>query len=54
MANRTFIPPDSYIKKMATKVLIWGLGSKLHYSDKYVILTFYIEGVLPNGTRTFN
>ena len=53
IADRTFIPITSKVKKMASKILIRGLGSKVHHSNKYVVLTFYIEGVLPNGTRAF-
>lgn len=55
MADRTYIPAVIEIKKMAAKVPIRGLGSKIHHSDEYAVLTFYMEGVLPDdkGTRAF-
>lgn len=53
MADRTFLPPTIEIMKMAAKVPIRGLGSKIHHSDEYAILSFYMEGVLPDGTRAF-
>ena len=53
IADRTFIPIASKVKKIASKILIRGLGSKIHHSNKYAVLTFYIEGVLPDGTRAF-
>ena len=53
MADRTFVPKTTQIRKMATRIPIRGLGSKIHHSDEYAILTFYMEGVLPNGARAF-
>lgn len=53
MADRTFVPAESQIKKMASKIPIRGLGSKIHHSDEFAVLTFYMEGVLPDGTRAF-
>ena len=53
MADRTFIPASAEVKKMAAKIPIRGLGSKIHHSDEYAILTFYMEGVLPDSTRAF-
>ena len=53
MADRTFIPGTAQLKKMAAKVPIRGLGSKIHYSDEYAVITFYMEGVLPDGARAF-
>ena len=53
MADRTFIPATAELKKMAAKIPIRGLGSKIHHSDEYAVLTFYMEGVLPDGTRAF-
>ena len=53
MADRTYVPKDTEVKKMATKIPIRGLGSKIHHSDEFAILTFYMEGVLPDGTRAF-
>ena len=53
MADRTFVPPTTELKKMATKIPIRGLGTKIHHSDEYAVLTFFMEGVLPDGTRAF-
>lgn len=53
MADRTFVPANTEMRKMATKIPIRGLGSKIHHSDEYAVLTFYMEGVLPDGTRAF-
>ena len=53
MADRTFIPTGTVLRKMAAKVPIRGLGSKIHHSDEYAIIPFYMEGVLPDGTRAF-
>ena len=53
IADRTFIPSNAEVKKMATKIPIRGLGTKIHHSDEYVIRTFFMEGVLPDGTRAF-
>ena len=53
MADRTFIYATSGIKKMASKIPIRGLGSKIHYSDEFVVLTFYKKGVLSFDTRAF-
>ena len=32
------------ILRMASKISIYKISSKLHYSDKYIVLTFYIKG----------
>ena len=53
MADKTFIPETSQVRKMATKIPIRGLGSKIHYFDEYAVLTFFIEGVLSDGCRGF-
>ena len=53
IANRTFISINSEIKRIIAKIFIRGLDSKIHYSNKYAILIFYIEGVLLNKTYTF-
>lgn len=53
MADRTFVPTNTQIKKMSSKIPIRGLGSKIHHSDEFAVLTFYMEGVLPEGTRAF-
>ena len=43
----------SEIKKIAIKILIRDLESKIYYFDKYAILIFYIKSVLFNNTRVF-
>lgn len=53
MADRTFVPTETPVKKMTSKIPIRGLGSKIHHSDEFAVLTFYMEGVLPEGTRAF-
>ena len=53
MVDRTFIPATAEVKKMAAKIPIRGLGSKIHHSDEYAVHTFYMEGVLPDNTRAF-
>ena len=35
---------------MASKILIRDLGSKIYYLDKYAVITFYIEDILPDNT----
>ena len=53
MADRTFIPATAEVKKMAAKIPIRGLESKIHHSDEYAVHTFYMKGVLPDNTRAF-
>ena len=53
MADRTFVPPTAELKKIATKIPIRGLGTKIHHSNEFAVLTFFIEGVLPDRTRAF-
>ena len=42
IADKLFVPADLPIKKLLKKVAIQGIGSNLHYSDEYVIATFYL------------
>ena len=50
MADYTFISANIKLKKMASKIPIQDLESKIYYLDKYTIITFYIEGILPDNT----
>ena len=52
MVNRAFVSKTE-IKKITIKIPIRGLGSKVHHSDEFAILTFYMEGVLPDDTCAF-
>ena len=53
MVNRIFIFSTAVIKKIITKILIRELRFKIHYSDEYDIIIFYIEEVLFDNTRVF-
>ena len=47
MADRKFVEHltgTSPILRMASRIPIRGISSKLHYSDEYMVLTFYIKG----------
>ena len=51
--DRIFIPVITKIKKIIAKIPIRGLKSKIYYSDEYIVLIFYIKGVLFDNTRAF-
>ena len=53
MTDRIFVSATAEIKKMTTKISIRGLGSKIHHSDEFSVLTFYMKEVLPDNTRAF-
>ena len=53
IANRTFILVNTQIKKITNRILIRGLRFKIYHFDEYVILIFYIKGVLLDNTRVF-
>ena len=42
---------DAQIRKIAVKILIRKLGSKIHYFDEFAIIIFYMKGILSNNTR---
>ena len=42
IADKLFVPTDLPIKKLLKKIAIRGISSNLHYSDEYVIATFYL------------
>ena len=53
ITNRTFISIIVEIKRIAIKILIRDIELKIYYSNKYIILIFYIKRVLFNNTRVF-
>ena len=53
MVDRIFILVNFEIRKIAIKILIRDLNSKIHHSNEYAILIFYIESILSNNTRAF-
>ena len=53
IADRIFILSITKIKKITIKILIRGLESKIYYFDEYIVLIFYIKGVLSNNIRAF-
>lgn len=53
MIDRIFISITAEIKKIITKISIRGLKSKIHHSDEFVVLIFYMKGVLSEGNRAF-
>lgn len=53
MIDRTFIPATIKLRKITVKILIRGLDFKIHHSDKYIILTFYIKDIFLDNTRAF-
>ena len=53
MIDRSFISTISKVKKITIKISIRKLKSKIYYSNKYVILIFYIKSILFNDIRTF-
>ena len=49
MADSSFIPAGTKLRKMDARIPIRGLGSKLHFSDEFAVLKFYMHGTLPDG-----
>ena len=48
--DRTFMPSQTEVKRIPTKIPIRGIGSDLHYSDEYAVVTFYLEGTLSGSS----
>ena len=48
--NQIFISTIVEIKKIIIKILIRDIELKIYYSNKYVILIFYIERILLDNT----
>ena len=53
MADRIFVFSIVVIKKITIKILIRELRFKIHYSNKYDIIIFYIKDILFDNTRAF-
>lgn len=53
ITDRIFISTIVEIKRITAKISIRGIESKIHHSDEYTILTFYMKGVLSDDIRVF-
>lgn len=53
ITDRIFISVNATIKKMATKIFIRDLRSKIYHFDEYVVFIFYIKRVLSKNKRVF-